>query len=195
MRASIPLTGSGNAIQFVYRVLREGVSYAPAEVFPRLKDGSPLTPEEFVSRYPYLLRFCQLEQLQGDRFILEPQAGQYATYGVFFYPTDQVTTFHRDGRHSLLVRTEELIENVDGVKNAIAGGILVMPSSFHHQLVASMSGQFDGSQSLTTAFALEREMFERWPVLNELKLLINEPPVFTIPTKIEIPKALSLTTT
>lgn len=168
----------------------EGITSCPPEIIEsRLERDCPLSPEEFAQKYPFLARNCQSGQLQDGRFILEPQACEDASFGVFFYPLGaEFEKGINEGAPTLLVRTKDLFSRVDSVKRAMSKGVLVMPSAFYRQQSERVLVPRPGNLPISIREGLEaqRKLYEEWPVLNEAKTRIGLRPVFSIPARMEI---------
>ncbi len=160
----------------------------PSSNLDSLKSGSPLTPQEFVDKYPYLLRYCRGNQFQNGKFVLEPQTGENVSYGVFFYPLENDENVKDVEGTKLVVRTKDLIGKVGSVLETVRKGVIVMPSQFFHEISEDLvkKEMKDGRTQMRASFNAYEKIYKEWAVLNEAKMDVGLAPVLSIPAKMEV---------
>ncbi len=160
----------------------------PSSNLDSLKSGSPLTPQEFVDKYPYLLRYCRGSQFQNGKFVLEPQTGENVSYGVFFYPLEDDDKVKDVGGTKLVVRTKDLIGKVGSVLETVRKGVIVMPSQFFEQVSEDLVNKEmkNGSTQMKASYNAYEKIYKEWAVLNEAKISVGLEPVLSIPAKMEV---------
>lgn len=170
--------------------------------FERFDTHKPLTPEQVSQVFPFMLRQIPQPEKPAESFSFEPQFGEHARFGVFFWAVpglslDDQRIFQQKGKLSLLIPTIDLFQKTGVNSELIQKGIVVEPSLFSHQLQESISQQRrkdkpeENPSTLKFNYAVTETVNKNYIVLDcRVTQARSLPPILSIPCDLYIEKGL-----
>lgn len=178
-------------------MLVEGQTTHPSSPKPTSGAGL-LTPEQFASQFPYVVRYANNTVHQGDSLVFTPHSGEHDTFGVFFYALkdpSQAQDWGRQNRH--IFKAEDVLMAPSIPTDIREKGVLMVPGGRYMEEAERIKQMLYPEKDLATLkvgehYNIGQAIYESYLVLRIVPERMDMQPILTVPTVLTINAACLL---
>jgi hypothetical protein len=178
-------------------VLVEGrTTHTATPISPRGADL--LSPEEFTSFYPYVVRYANNTQHHGDSLIFTPHSGEHDSFGVFFYAlADLSQAKNEEYKNRYLFKSEDVVASSSIPVEVREKGVLTLPGKKFKEEEERIRQMLYPGRDVTTLkigehYTVGETVYKENLILRIAPESFERLPILTVPTVLTLNTACRL---
>lgn len=157
-----------------------------------------LTPQEFASQYPFVVRYANNTDHQEDSLVFTPHSGEHDTFGVFFYALTHPSQVEDEGRTARYLFRAEDVLMASSIPDDIRGrGVMIIPGESYRKEAERIRQMLYPEKDMATLkigehYTIGQAIYEKNLALRVSPESVGRLPILTIPTVLTINAACQI---